>query len=232
MIVMLKFILMAGLCVVSLLPAHTTEALRGDRSGYENRVEVRYRNAGERILSNAADKVLDKIFGSNKQERSFNAKVVSSINTISPYPYFSLGNLVLKLEQKEGYRTDTFVDNIDMFNQFSKGFSSYGIQCISNKDVDLKAEESGRQINVSSDDFENYNEGFRLEYYPVELTVFVRDFNPRTVSMEAEMFDKRQKSNVLQYRGSISVDNMTPQEKDRALLAIIKDFMDRYATIQ
>ena len=87
-------------------------------------------------------------------------------------------------------------------------------------------------LNSINFHFENYNEGFRLEYYPVELTVFVRDFNPRTVSMEAKMFDKRQKSNVLQYRGSISVDNMTPQEKDRALLAIIKDFMDRYAMIQ
>ena len=228
---MLKQILMVGLCAISLLPAHKTEALSGDHGRYRDRVEVRYRNAGERILSNTADRVIDKIFGPKRQERSFTAKVISSIDHNPSYSLMSLGNLVVILQQNDGYRADAFVDNIDIFKEFSQGLSSYGIHCLSKREVDSKAEESARATNVSADDFENYKEGFKLEYYPTELVVYVKEYNARNVSLEVEMFDNRQKINILRYRGIVSVPDMSSEEKDKALLAIIKNFMDNYATL-
>ena len=226
---LLKKMFILATCLIAFLPVFSVEARDSDYGHI--RGKTFYRNAGERVVSQTVDRVLDKVLGpteKKRDEQSFRAVVQSNMNVDAPYSILSLNEILVRVVYSSGYRADTYTGNTNITKEISEGLSQFAVHCISYEDAVAEARNKAIEANVRPDEVNDYVEKYLTGKFPAELVAEVRDYNFRNVSMNMSMYDGRQNFKVMSYNGSVSVSNMSETDKDVAIRAIIRNFVSMY----
>lgn len=169
-----------------------------------------YRNAGDYVIDRVADKVIDKVFGEEHQhsERDFSASVSRSIWSDGSFPLRNVHKVVIKSEMPSGYRADSYSGGIMLDSETAQRLHNLGIEAVT------------YEIAV-----ERYGEPSVSREFPVTLTVGLKDCNKNSVSMGFSMTDNNRNAEFFNYNGFVSASEMSDTEKDKAIVAIIDDFI-------
>lgn len=176
----------------------------------KNNTVTVYRNAGDYVIDRVADKVIDKVFGEEHQhgDRDFAASVSRSIWTDGFFPLQNVRKVVIKSELPSGYRADSYTGGIMLDSETAQRLKNLGIDAVT------------YGIAV-----EQYGEPSVSREFPVTLTVGLKDWNKHSVSMGFSMTDNNRNAEFFNYNGFVSASEMSETEKDKAVVAIIDDFI-------
>ena len=177
----------------------------------KSRVETRYRNAGDRIISRTADHVLDRIFGPEekdkpREDRTFYANVHSSMYVESGYPVSPIKKMVVSVESPDAYRGGNTVDGDTIFREIAGCFSNNGVSCVS-------AQQPAK------------------ERIPAQLHVSVNEYTDHGVSLSFYVSDDKAGQDFIVYDGSVRVSRMTDTERRNAVKAIVADYVTNFLSV-
>lgn len=194
----LFFVLCVVLCSMPILGSASSRYYERGRE----RVEVRYRNAGERIVARIVDRALDKVLGPSEKDREERRFIPVVRNNVSSFgiPLRGKEPLVMKMEYNTGYRADSYTGNRDILTDTAGRLERGGFLCV------FEPPQSG---------------GYTL-------TACVTDYNPNTVSCSFKLMDNLNGNVVYQYNGYVSDKGMGAREQNEAITAVIGDFSDRF----
>ena len=212
---------LAGLLCVGLI---FIPAAVGFTNRAEERVQVRYRNAAERIADKYVDKVLDKVFGTTPQEKEFIPVVRGNLYVVQ-YPREKVVKVLLDKDIAKGYRDDEYTGSIDILREVGKGLSNVGVQPVMYDKARQEAQNALQKANIPWNDVDE-NEYIHT-YYPYSVIVKVTDYNGETVGCAFTMRKTDGSEEIFVYNGYVMGNNMGESDKNLAVQAIVDDFMKR-----